>query len=305
VLTLIKMSLLAVLILVGFVLPGGSVANFAPLWPADVSLAGLLAPFGVAMVAALWAYDGWIEITYVGSEVMDPERNLPRSIVLSTVIAMALYCLVTASFAYVLSPGKMAASSLVASDAAQVTMGRAGAALVAVSIMIAALGSNNGIVLTAARVPYAMARDGLLPRWLGEVHPRFVTPVPSLLVQGVVSIALTWISTEPSWKDTYNRLFTYVVLAEFVFYAMSCGAVLRLRRTAADLVRPYRTWGYPATPIVFILFSLWLVGNTARAQPRDAAVGAVLIAAGLPLYFWMRKASHVARSSLPEQQHLE
>jgi len=182
----------------------------------------------------------------------------------------------------------MAGSSLVASDAAQVTLGHAGAGLVAAAIMIATIGSNNGIVLTAARVPYAMARDGLLPRWLAGVHPRFLTPVPSLAVQGVISIALTLISTEPSWKDSYSRLFTYVVLAEFVFYAMSCGAVLRLRRTAPDLARPYRTWGYPVTPIVFILFSVWLVFNTARAQPADTAMSALLIVAGLPLYFWRR-----------------
>src|SRR3989454_12359084 len=228
VLSLIKMGLLVVLIVVGVVLPGGSVANLLPLW-SDAPLGHQIASFGVALVAVLWAYDGWIEITYVGGEVTDPERNLPRSIVLSTIIGMALYCLVTASFAYVLSPAKMAASSLVASDAVQVTLGGAGAALVAVAIMIATIGSNNGIVLTAARIPYAMARDGLLPRRLADVHPRFLTPVPSLFVQGIIAIALTWISTEPSWKDTYNRLFTYVVLGEFVFYAMSCGAVIRLR----------------------------------------------------------------------------
>ena len=290
VLTLIKMALLVVLIVAGFVLPGGSVANLSPLWP-PTPVGSLIAPFGVAMVAALWAYDGWIEITYVGSEVKDPERTLPRSIVLSTLIGMALYCLVTASFAYVLSPARMAASSLVASDAAQVTMGRAGAALVAVAIMTATLGSNNGIVLTAARVPYAMARDGVLPRWLAGVHPRFLTPVPSLVVQGIISIALTWISTEPSWKDTYSRLFTYAVLSSFVFYAMSCGAVLRLRHKAAALVRPYKTWGYPVTPIVFILFSLWLVINTAWQQPRDAVAGAALILAGLPIYFLRRGAA--------------
>src|SRR5438874_6279081 len=213
VLTLIKMALLVVLIVVGFAFPGGSATNLAPLW-ADAPPGHQIASFGVALVAVLWAYDGWIEITYVGSEVTDPERNLPRSIVLSTIIGMALYCLVTASFAYVLSPAKMAASSLVASDAAQVTLGGAGAALVAVAIMIATIGSNNGIVLTAARIPYAMARDGLLPRRLAGVHARFLTPVPSLVVQGIIAIALTWISTEPSWKGTYNRLFTYAVLGE-------------------------------------------------------------------------------------------
>jgi APA family basic amino acid/polyamine antiporter len=288
ILTLIKMALVALLILIGFVLPGGSPANFSPVWP-NASLTSLIAPFGVAMVAALWAYDGWIEITYLGGEVKDPGRTLPRAIVLSTLIAMALYCLVTASFAYVLSPPKMAASSLVASDAAQVTLGRAGAGFVALAAMIATLGSNNGQVLAGARIPYAMARDGVLPRWLGGVHPRFLTPARSLVVQGVVAIALTWVSTEPSWKDTYNRLFTYVVLAGFVFYALSCGAVMRLRHSAPELPRPYKTWGYPLTPIAFMLFSLWLVINTAREQPRDFVVGAGLIVAGLPLYFLRRR----------------
>jgi basic amino acid/polyamine antiporter, APA family len=287
VLTLIKIGLLVLLVVVGFALPGGSVTNFQPLWSA-APLHRQIASFGVALVAALWAYDGWIEITYVGSEVKDPERNLPRSIVLSTLIAATLYCLVTASFAYVLSPVKMAASSLVASDAAQVTLGHAGAALVAIAIMIATIGSNNGIVLTAARIPYALAKDGLLPRWLAGVHPRFLTPVPSLLVQAIIAIALTLVSTEPSWKDTYGRLFTYVVLAEFIFYALSASAIIVLRRTAPDLPRPYRTWGYPITPLVFVLFSVWLIWNTAREQLLDFAVGMGLILVGFPLYWLWR-----------------
>ena len=280
VLTLIKIGLVAALIVIGFVLPGGSVANFEPLWP-DASPGSLIAPFGIAMVAVLWAYDGWIEITYVGGEVKDPGRNLPRSIVLSTLIAVALYCLVTASFAYVLSPSKMAASPLVASDAAQVTLGRAGAGLVAVAIMISTLGSNNGIVLTAARIPYAMARDRLLPARLGDVHPRFLTPVNSLVVQALIAIAL-------ALSGTYDQLFTYVIFGEFVFYALACGAVIRLRTRAAALPRPYRAWGYPLTPIVFIAFATWLVGNTIAEQPRESAVGVALMLAGLPLYWWMR-----------------
>jgi basic amino acid/polyamine antiporter, APA family len=229
--------------------------------------------------------------------VTEPDRTIPRSIILSTVIAIVLYCLVTASFAYVLSPAKMAASSLVASDAAQVTLGRSGAAFVAVAIMVATLGSNNGIVLTAARIPYAMARDRLLPSWLAGVHPRFLTPVPSLAVQCAIAIALTLVSTEPSWKNVYNRLFTYVVLAEFVFYAMSCGAVIRLRGKAPDLPRPYRAWGYPVTPILFIVFSVWLVVNTAKENPADTLMSALLIVAGLPLYWWHKATAFTPRPS--------
>jgi APA family basic amino acid/polyamine antiporter len=115
----------------------------------------------------------------------------------------------------------------------------------------------------------------------------------------VISVALTWIATEPSWKDTYSRLFTYVVLSGFVFYALSCGAMIRLRYTAADLLRPYRTWGYPVTPIIFILFALWLVINTAREQPADSAVGAALILAGLPIYFLRRQTSDVRHQRFP------
>src|SRR3989475_338440 len=186
VLTLTKIGLVIVLIVVGFVLPGGSVANLAPLW-SDAPLGKQIASFGVA------------------------------------------------------------------------------------------------------RVPYAMARDGLLPRWLATVHPRFLTPIPSLAVQAVVAIALTLISTDPSWKNTYNHLFTYVVLAEFVFYGMSCGAVIVLRRKEPGLVRPYKAWGYPVTPIVFILFALWLLYNTAREQPVDVAMSTLLVLAGLPLYWWQRR----------------
>ena len=280
-LTLIKIGLVVGLTVVGFVLPGGGAEHLQPLWP-EASFASLIAPAGIAMVAVLWAYDGWIEITYVGGEVKDPERTLPRSIVLSTLIAIALYCLVTASFVYVLSPARMAGSTLVASDAAQVTLGRAGAGLVAVAIMISTLGSNNGIVLTAARVPYAMAQDGVLPRWLGGVHPRFLTPLPSLVVQGIIATAL-------ALTGTYDQLFTYVIFAEFVSYGMACAAVIRLRAKVPALPRPYRTWGYPLTPLVFIAFAVWLVGNTIAEQPRESAVGAGLILAGLPLY-WSRRA---------------
>ena len=284
-LTLLKIGLVTALIVVGFALPGGSVANFRPFWP-EAGVGRLLGPFGVAMVAVLWAYDGWIEACYVGGEVKAPERTLPRALVLSTLITIVLFCLVTASYTYVLSPARMALSPRVAASAAEVTLGAKGAALVAATILISTLGANNGIVLTAARVPYAMARDGILPRWLaglGHVHPRLLTPVPSLVVQGVIASVLTL-------AGTYDQLFTYVIFAQFLFYAMACGAVIRLRHTAPALPRPYRTWGYPVTPLVFIAFAAWLVGNTIVEKPADSGVGAALILAGLPIYLLGRRA---------------
>lgn len=282
ILTLMKLGVVAALILAGFLLAGGSVANLQPIWPAPEGGRHLVGAFGVAMVAVLWAYDGWIETTYVGSEIKHPERNLPRSIIASALICMALYVLVTLSYTYVLGPDRVAVSKLVASDAAGVTLGGLGAGFVVVGILVSTLGANNGIVLTAARIPYAMARDGLLFRFIGAVHPRWLTPANSLLVQAGISIALTI-------TGQYDRLYTYVVFAQFLAYALMCGAVLRLRRRRADMPRPYRAWGYPATPLLFIGFAVWLVFNTIREDPLDSAVGAGLILLGLPVYLYFKK----------------
>lgn len=282
VLTVAKVGALAALIAAGLFLPGGSTGNFAPVWPAT-GTGSLAGPLGLALVAVLWAYDGWIEATYVGSEIRDPGRNLPRSIILSTVIVVAFYTLASVAFVYLLSPAGMAGSTLVASDAARVALGAAGAGFVALAIVVSTLGANNGIVLTAARIPYAMARAGHFFAWAGRVHPRWSTPVPALVVQGIIAGALVF-------TGTYEQLATYVVFASFLFYGMSCAAVIRLRMTRPDLPRPYRAWGYPVTPLVFIAFAVWLVANTIREAPRDALIGAGLILLGLPGYwYWTRR----------------
>ena len=281
VLTTLKIGALIALIATSFVLPGGSASHFQPLWPSE-TVGQWIGPFGVAMVAVLWAYDGWIETTYVGSEILNPGRNLPRSIILSTLIVIALYVLASLAYVYVLAPAGMASSALVASDAAKVTMGGIGAVLVVAAILISTLGANNGIILTAARIPYAMARGGMFFRSQGIVHPRYATPTVALLTQGVWASALTLLGT-------YDQLFTYVVFAQFVFYALSASAVIRLRRTAPQVARPYRTWGYPVTPIVFIAFALWLVLNTIMETPKDSAIGAGLILLGLPGYWYWRR----------------
>jgi basic amino acid/polyamine antiporter, APA family len=295
VLTTLKIGALIALIVTSFVIPGGSVSHFQPLWPSAVGGGGghWIGAFGVAMVAVLWAYDGWIETTYVGSEIVNPGRNLPRSIILSTVMVMVLFVLASVAFVYVLGPGSMAGSALVASDAAKVTMGSLGATLVVAAILISTVGANNGIILTAARIPYAMARQGVFFRAQGWVNPRYGTPIVALVTQGVIASVLTLVPRCVfgicSPRPLYDQLATYVVFAQFVFYALSAGAVIRLRRTAPHLERPYRTWGYPVTPIVFIAFAIWLVANTIVETPKDSAIGAGLILLGLPGYWYWKK----------------
>jgi len=276
VLTLLKIGALGALIVSALVMPGGSVEHFRPLLPA-VGVAGLAGAFSVAMVAVLWAYDGWIEITYVGSEVRDPGRNLPRSIVISVFLVVGIYALTNVAYVYVLPLDRMAQSALVGSDAALVLIGPLGAALVAGAIIVSTLGANNGIVLTSARIPYAVSRAGLFFRWMGGVHPRVHTPNAALLAQGGVAAAF-------ALTGTYDQLFTYVVFASWMFYGMSAMAVMRLRAVAPELPRPYRVWGYPVTPVVFILFALWLVAGTIVESPLESGIGGAIILAGVPVY---------------------
>ncbi|HEX9754210.1 MAG TPA: amino acid permease [Gemmatimonadales bacterium] len=280
-LTSIKIGALLAIVGLAVALPGGSAENLSPLWPAGDTTA-LAAKVGPALVAVLWAYDGWIESTYVGGEIKNPGRNLPLSIVWSTLLVMVLYVLVNAAYLYLLAPARIAASPLVASDAMQVVLGAGGATFIAAAILVSTLGANNGIVFTSARIPYAMAEEGLFFRWARYLHPRFNTPVPLLLLQMGAAVALTL-------TGSYVQLATYVVFVSFLFYGLSAGAVLLLRRREPMMGRPYRAWGYPVTPIVFILFALYLVADTIVHTPRESAIGAGIVLVGLPAYWLWRR----------------
>ena len=289
-LTLPKIGALLVIPLVALLLPQGQAANLAPLWPAEGR--SLLLVAGPALVAALWAYDGWIESTYVGSEIRDPGRNLPRSIVLSTALVMLLYVAANVGYFSLLSARGVAGSTLVASDAMKVVLGTAGAVFVSAAILISTLGANNGIVFTSARIPFAMAREGLFFQWAARLSGRTHSPNQALLVQMVVAVILTL-------TGSYVQLATYVVFVSFLFYALSAAGVLVLRRREPNLPRPYRAWGYPVTPVVFILFALYLVIDTIIQTPLESAFGAAIVLLGLPAYwYWRRTESAVASPGL-------
>ena len=296
VLTLMKIAAVAGLIGACFLLPGGGAGNLTPWWTVE-SPGALIAPFGVAMIGVLFAFDGWIEITYVGSEVRNPGRVIPVSILLSTVIVGVLYVGVSLAMLWVLGQRGTAASTFVAADAMRVVLGGTGAVLITIAVLVSTTGSANGIIFTAARIPYAMAVEGKFFGWAGRLHPRYQAPNFVLVVQGIWAAAL-------AVSGTYLQLAGYVVFVSFLFYALSCLAVLVLRRREPELPRPYRAWGYPVTPIVFIGFSAWLIGNTIVAEPRDSAIGAALLIAGLPVYWYYRNrgpAGSGAGSRSPEE----
>jgi basic amino acid/polyamine antiporter, APA family len=278
-LTFLKIALLVLFVLLA--LGHGSAGNLLPL-TGEASGAGTLGRFGIALIAILWCYDGWIEITYVAGEVKDPRRTLPRSLVIATLTVILIYLAVNFSFLWVLSIDTVSHSNLVASDAAKVLLGPAGAAFAAIGVIIATLGCNNGFVLTAARVYYAMAKEKQFFSALGTIHPRFRTPVNSLLAQGAWAGILVL-------TGKFEQLFTYVIFAEWIFYGITAAAVIVSRRRFPAIDRPYKTWGYPVTPVLFILFSFFFVINTLIEDPRDSAIGLGIVLLGLPAYFYWRK----------------
>ena len=279
--TLLKIGAIFGIISLGLVMDGGSAENIQPFYP-DRPLPALVGPLGLAMVSVLWTYDGWIFITYVAGEVKNPGRNIPLSLVFCMLIVISIYLLINFVFTYTLGIGAMGTSTLVASDSAFIFLGEKGAVLVSIIILISLLGANNGFILTSARINYAMARNRLFFQQAAKVHPKFKSPANALIIQAVWACALTF-------SGTYNQLITYIIFASWIFYAMSCAAVIILRKKRPEMKRPYKTPGYPYIPIIFILFAVFLTFNTILEAPRDAAVGAGIILAGLPLYFYWKK----------------
>ena len=277
--TYTKISAISIVILLGLTLNGGSLNNFYPMI-IDKSFFSLVGPLGLAMVAVLWTFDGWIFVTYVAGEVKDPGRNIPLSIILCMVIVLSIYLALNYVLVYVLGFDKMIGSELVMSDAASVFLGGKGAAIITVIILISLIGANNGFVLTSARINYAMSKDGLFFKQASTIHSKFKSPANALLMQCAWSSILTL-------TGTFNQLITYIIFASWIFYAMSAGAVIILRNKLPDLKRPYKTPLYPWIPITFIFFAVFLTINTILEAPRDAVIGSVLILTGLPFYkYW-------------------
>jgi APA family basic amino acid/polyamine antiporter len=279
--TFLKLALLAVIIVLCFALGGEGVGDFNR-WLPEAQGLTLASRFGVAIVAALWAYDGWISITTMGGEVKQPEKFLPRSIILSVVMVMVIYLLANAGYSLALPMVKIAHSERVAADAVSSVVGRWGGGLVSLAIIISCFAAVHGMILTGARVYYAMAEEGLFFRRLAILHPVYKTPVASLLVQGGWASLLTL-------TGTYDQLFTYVVFDSWLFYALGGAAVLVLRRRQPERPRPYRTWGYPYLPFIFVVLSGALLLNTLWSDPRDSLIGIGIALLGVPGYLvWSR-----------------
>ena len=278
--TISKLGAIFGIIILGLVMEGGSNQNLSPFF-SDQSFTKLVGPLGLAMVSVLWTFDGWIFITYVAGEVKNPGRNIPLSLIFCMLIVVTIYLLLNYVLIYTLGFTGMNGSDLVVSDAASVFLGNKGAAIVTLIILISLIGANNGFVLTSARINYAMAKDKLFFYQASQIHPRFKSPSNALIIQCVWASLLTF-------TGTFNQLITYIIFASWIFYGMSAGAVIILRNKKPDMERPYKTPVYPWIPIIFILFAIFLTINTIIEAPRDAAIGAGIILAGLPMYYYWK-----------------
>jgi len=236
----------------------------------------------LALVSVLWAYDGWGDLSFVGGEVRDPERNMPRALILGTLSVIAIYLLVNAAYLYLIHIAQMGHSPLVAADVAQLIVGQVGVGLVAVLVMLATFSTLLGSILTSPRIFFAMADDGLLFRQVARVHPRFHTPSVSIVV--VAALGVVWVLLL-----NFDQLADQFVVAIFPFYALAAAAVFALRRRQPDRPRPVKVLGYPIVPLLFILATFIILGNALREHPGSTGFAFLGILLGVPAYFaWLR-----------------
>lgn len=289
-LTVIKFAALVAVCGIVFIFAKGTPTHFVRPAPATFSM-GLVGSFGVALVASFWAYKGWESATYSAGEVKAPERSLPLGLLMGTLIVIGIYIVTNLAYLYAMPSSEIAKSPRIASEAMKLAVGPVGASIISFIILFSITGAANQTILCSPRVYFAMARDGLFFKKISEVHPRFLTPHYSIIVLGVWSLILSLL------LKTFEKLFTFVVFGEWIFFGLTAGAVIVLRKKRPDLPRPYKTLGYPVTPIIFILASIFIFANSLVQQFKqalfgEAAFGLIIILTGIPVYFyWKRKPS--------------
>jgi basic amino acid/polyamine antiporter, APA family len=253
----------------------------------------LVTGFGLALIGVLWAYEGWQFCTYSAGEVVEPQRNFPRAFLVGTAALIVVYLLANLAYLAALGPAQAAATDRIATTAVASVAAPAAANLVALAIMVSVFSAANSTNLTAPRVYYAMAADGLFFRRLAQVHPRFGTPAFAIVVGAAWSAVLILIGT-------FEQLLTYVVFTGWIFYALAAASIFVYRRRLAGAARAFSVPGYPFTPLVFILAAAALVLNAVLAMPRDAAFGTGIVLLGVPVYFvwqWHSKRAALAAAS--------
>lgn len=281
--TVLKVGTILVIIILGFSLGRGT--SFAlNLRPGNMDLGQIIMGFGVALVAVIWAFDGWNNVNFVAGEIKKPQRNLPLSLLLGTLGITVLYVLTNCVYLYALPIPEMVGVVRIAEKATSALFGGSKAALISAAVIISTFGALNGSILTGPRVYYAMAKDRLFFRRVSRVHPRYHTPGFAILIQAVWSALLTLVGT-------FEQIFTFAMFISIIFWIAATASVFTLRKKFPDRPRPYKTWGYPFVPALFILASFGILLNTLIERPIEAFSGLIFIALGVPVYFYWRRKS--------------
>jgi len=278
--TILKVVMIAGVAVVGFTAASGTWHNFSTSFPGAT---GGIAGFMAALVAALWAYDGWNDLNMVSGEIRQPERTIPIALIAGVAIVAVLYMLNNAAVQYVLPAQQIAASPRPSSEATAIAVGVWGAAIVSLGMALSMLVTLNGTIMSGARIPYAMARDGYFFKAMADVHPRFHTPDVALIVQLVLSIVLLL------FAGSFRELFSLTIFAEWLFYMIAASTVFVLRRKEPNTPRPYKTWGYPVVPAVFVLVAAVLLYYTFMENPRNSIYGCALILSGIPVFAYFAR----------------
>jgi APA family basic amino acid/polyamine antiporter len=304
VLTFVKIALVLGIGLGAFFLAdGGGFSNYAlanaggACEGVDASARYGLAGFGAAMLGALWGYDGWNNLTLVAGEVKDPQRNIPRALISGMLVIITAYVFVNVAYFYALTPTEVASVSKASSVAREVAaryFPAVAVTLIAAGLLFSSIGSLHTSILTGARVPYAMARDRLFFQSLARLSAKTHVPVGALVVQGAWACVL-------ALSGSFDTLTDYVVFGSWIFYGLTTASVFVFRRRMPNAARPYRAWGYPVVPLVFLLVTGWLLVNTLIYTPKQAVIGLCLIALGLPVYFYWTRAGGGGAMSAEEQ----
>lgn len=286
--TIAKLLAIALLVLGGFAVAPIAHVDWSASLPA--SPGALAVPFGVALIATLWTYDGWYALTFSAGEVRDPRRDLPRGLIAGVVVVVAAYALLNLVYLRALPIETLSTTSRVAEAATRALFGEGAARLMTAAVAISAFGCLAATILYSSRVYQPMAADGVFLRRVADIHPRWRTPVAALWLQTAWAAVLCL-------TGSYTQLFTYVTFGGVLFHVAAGLALFRLRRTRPDASRPYRAWGYPLVPAVFVVGMALLTLNTLQAAPRESLLGLLAIAAGVPAYaMWRRSAARRAAS---------
>ena len=277
----VKIGAIVVIIVAGALLGGKPSAAVVALPPIPAG-AGMVSAVLTALVPAMWAYNGFQYLGYLGEEILHPAKNIPRALIGGLLIVTGLYLLVNVTYFHALSFAQVARSQHVASDVVQSFAGTIGATWLTLAMCISALATLHVVIMCNARVPYAMAREGLFFAFAARTHPKFRTPIGSLVFVGSLGavIALT---------GTFEELYSLFVFAVWIFFALMAVALVRLRRTEPNLPRPYRAWGYPWTPLVFVLAAVAMTVNLWIDRPLRSSLGLLVILAGVPFFYYRRR----------------